>query len=208
MGNTSSRLGRPPASSSAETRARILDVARRKFATGGYEATSNRSLAEAAGLTTGAIYHYFDSKLDIYCAVQLEVQERVYARFQEAIGGPDTFASQLEAVLEAAHDLNCEDRTLAQFLGASRVDASRDSSLALALEAITSDVRAGFFSEMVELGVQTGEIDPTDREIVEIVIRTLTVGLTDAVSHDVKTHRAAVDGIKALIEGKLIKHTS
>ena len=87
MATKSTRLGRPPASSSAETRGRIIDVARRCFAELGYEATTNQAVASEVGITTGAIYHYFDSKLEIYKAVLDEVQERVYQRFAAAARG-------------------------------------------------------------------------------------------------------------------------
>ena len=59
----------------AETRRRILDVARQSFAELGYGGTTNRHIATKAGITTGALYHYFDSKLDLYLAVQQYVDE-------------------------------------------------------------------------------------------------------------------------------------
>ncbi len=114
------RLGRPPASSSAETRTRILQVARQSFAELGYGVTTNKYLATKVGITTGALYHYFDSKIDIYAAVYSEVTERVFDRFEAAIVGIDTFIGRFEAILEEAHRLNDEDHSLARFLGAAR----------------------------------------------------------------------------------------
>ena len=49
------------------------------FARDGYEATTNRSIAKASGITSGAIYHYFDSKAELYAAVYEEVYDRVFA---------------------------------------------------------------------------------------------------------------------------------
>jgi AcrR family transcriptional regulator len=62
-------VGRPPESDSAETRARILEVALRHFARDGYRGTSIKSVAHAADLTTGAVYYHFESKADLYRAV-------------------------------------------------------------------------------------------------------------------------------------------
>ncbi len=197
------KLGRPPASSSAETRGRIIDVARRSFAELGYEATTNRSLATEAGITTGAIYHYFESKLDIFIAVENEVQRRVYLRFGAAERSADTFIGKLEAVLETAHELNREDATLAQFLGASRIDRMRVPELAAAHTEMSAQ-RVDFFDDMVAFGVSTGEIDPADQATVSAMIHTMTVGLTDAVSNNLVAHRNAIDGFKALLEGKLL----
>jgi AcrR family transcriptional regulator len=48
--------------SKAATRARLLDEARRLFREHGYAATSLEQIAEAAGVTKGAIYGHFSSK--------------------------------------------------------------------------------------------------------------------------------------------------
>jgi AcrR family transcriptional regulator len=197
------RLGRPPATDSAETRRRILDVARLAFAERGYPAATNRNLAVEAGLTSGAIYHYFGSKLDLYIAVHDDAQERVFSRFTKAIGRSETFLGQIEAVLDEAHEMNKEDPTLAQFLGSLRVDTRRDPDLKKALKN-SGRVREQFFARIVDVGLETGEIDPSDKERVSAVVLTILTGLTDAVSGDRLQHRRAIDGIKALLEGKLI----
>ena len=199
------RLGRPPATNSAETRARILDAARLKFAAHGYDSASNRALALEAGLTTGAIYHYFGSKLDIYVAVYEDARRLAYDRFEKAIVGHDTFAGQLAATLETAHELNLEQPTLAQFLGSSRVDAARDPALAEALRAVEKASPIDFFDRMIDLGIATGEIRRKDRPLISALVRTLTVGLTDAVSSDHDRHRNAVDAINRLLVGDLLQ---
>ena len=70
------KLGRPPASSSIDTRQRILDVARQTFADVGWEVTTNKVVAEKADVTSAAIYHYFDSKLEMYRAVHDDAEEQ------------------------------------------------------------------------------------------------------------------------------------
>lgn len=198
------RLGRPPATDSADTRQRILDIARLAFAARGYDASTNRSLGADAGITAGAIYHYFGSKLDLYIAVHDDVQERVYSQFTEAVSAPPTFRTKMEAVLEAAHEMNKEDPSLAQFLGALRVDMRRNPELKKALQH-SAVAREEFFDRIVDHGVVTGEIDPSQRAQVSALVLTLLVGLTDAVSGNPSTHRLAVDAIEALFEGKLIR---
>ncbi len=179
-------------------------MARRCFAELGFEATTNRSLAEEAGITTGAIYHYFDSKLDIYTAVFEDVRRRVYDELEGAAAREDTFVLKLEAVLERAHSLNREDPTLATFLGAARVDARRHPEVAGALMAGWSEARNGFFASMVDHGITTGEIDLSLRDAAIALISVITVGLTDAVSDDLATHRLAVNGVKLLLRAELL----
>ena len=200
MASKSTRLGRPPASSSAETRGRIIDVARRCFAELGYEATTNHTVATEVGITTGAIYHYFDSKLEIYKAVLDEVQERVYKRFAAAERSSDSFVGKIEAVLETAHELNNDDPSLARFLGASRIDRRRVPELTSELG--RGDARRSeFFENIVDCGIATGEIAPDDRAAMLAYIEAFTIGLTDGLSHDQRDHRRALGGFKLVLEG-------
>ncbi|MFM8649774.1 MAG: TetR/AcrR family transcriptional regulator, partial [Actinomycetota bacterium] len=85
------KLGRPPATDSAETRRRILAIARETFAVHGYEVTTNRDIANQAGVTPAALYHYVPSKADLYVAVLEDAQGLVSARFNDAVAGRDTF---------------------------------------------------------------------------------------------------------------------
>ena len=55
--------------------------------------------ADEAGITTGALYHYFDSKLDIYRAVLEQVQQQVYDSFEAAEASADDFLGKLQAVV-------------------------------------------------------------------------------------------------------------
>src|SRR5467141_1772103 len=57
-------------------RAQILDGARRAFATYGYEGATVARLEEAIGLSRGAIFHYFDSKLDLFAELALAENRR------------------------------------------------------------------------------------------------------------------------------------
>src|SRR5437764_9730789 len=156
-------LGRPPASNSAETRQRILDVARETFAELGWGATTNKDLAAKAGITSGALYHYFDSKLDIYLAVYDEVQEAVDARFRAAMATGETFVEQFAAVLETAHEMNAEDPSLARFVGSCRVDITRHDELLRAIQR-RPNVAAGLVSQLADHAVDSGEIDASQRD--------------------------------------------
>lgn len=205
---TSQRLGRPRDSRSEETRDRLLDVARRLFAVGGYDGTTNKELADAAGLTTGAIYHYFESKQDLYMAVHAAVQDRVYRRFRDAAAqAGETCAAKLLAVLDEAHALNNEDPSLATFLVTARTDLPRHPELE-ATGAFEPRQRLAFFGEIVDLGVSTGELRPEDRQMTLDIIFALMMGLVSASSGDPATHRRAIDGAKRLVTGSLLRAPS
>jgi len=61
-----SRTGRRPGTPG--TRAAILAVARRRFATRGYDATSLRAIATEAGVDPALLIHYFGSKEGLFVA--------------------------------------------------------------------------------------------------------------------------------------------
>ena len=62
---------------SFETRAKILSVARTRFATKGYHGTSVDSIVKGTGLSKGAIYWHFSGKWDIYKSVLHAEAERI-----------------------------------------------------------------------------------------------------------------------------------
>ncbi|WP_420452280.1 SDR family oxidoreductase [Ilumatobacter sp.] len=202
-GATSRRLGRPPSSDSGATRRRILDIARASFASVGYGATTNRQLAADAGITAGALYHYFGSKLDLYLAVDDESRDDVYRRFDDAVAEADGFVGKLEAVLDAAHDLNQEDPTIAAFISSKRVDVRRHPEIAAAVDS-QSVRRDQFFDHLVDVGVATGEIASDRREMTLHLLNTILTGLVDAVSDDSDQHRSAIQAVKLLVRGDFL----
>ena len=197
------RRGRPPATDSADTRRAIIDNARRLFAERGYGGVTNKELAAASGITTGALYHYVESKLDLYVAVHHDMQGRVYGRFVEAVEASDTFRGQFEGMLEAAHQMNLDDHSLALFVGTVRSDMRRFPEVAERL-ARAEAARHEFFVGVVDAGVDTGEVRPADRERMVEFIRIMLIGLTEGASDAAVRHRCAIDAILALLRGDLL----
>jgi AcrR family transcriptional regulator len=142
-----------------------------------------RTLAAASGITTAALYHYVESKLDLYVAVHHDMQRRVYGRFVEAVEASDTFLGQFEALLEAAHRMNVEDHTLALFVGTVRSDMLRFPEIAERL-ARAHAARDEFFVSIVDTGVATGEVRADDRERMAEFIRIMLIALTEGASQD------------------------
>ena len=112
----------------------------------------------------------------------------------------DTFVGQFEAILEQAYQMNSRDPSLARFLASSRVDNSRHPELR---EAITRWAGDEVVSVLVKTGLATGEIPPRRKKEVSALVRAILVGLNDAVSDDLTQQRAAIDGVRGLLEGSL-----
>jgi AcrR family transcriptional regulator len=75
------------------TEARILDAATRIFVSDGYERTTIRGVAAAAGVDAGLVMHYFGSKLELFRRVIDE------APIPEVSGEPEQAAEQILATL-------------------------------------------------------------------------------------------------------------
>lgn len=56
----------------AATRQRILEVARELFASKGFDATTTRDIAKAAGIATGTMFNYFSSKEAVVGSLAIE----------------------------------------------------------------------------------------------------------------------------------------
>jgi AcrR family transcriptional regulator len=201
------RRGRPPDTKSSETYESLLDGARQLFGERGFGAVTNKDLAAAAGVTTGALYHYVESKLDLYVAVHDDMQQRIYRRFQIAERSEDTFLGKLQAVLDAAQSMNEEDPSLAKFVGVVRADLRRHPEVVDRLGSADA-ARERFFVEMVECGVESGEVRRQDVALLQEFIRVILIGLTEGTSDSPLRQRRAIDSIMAVMHGTLITPVS
>lgn len=81
---------------------RLLAAATRLFALHGFERTSVREIVAAAGVTKGAMYHYFDSKDDLLHEIYRRLLSLQTRRLDRIAGGPAPVAVRLR---EAAADV-------------------------------------------------------------------------------------------------------
>lgn len=78
-------------------RQRLLGEATRLFAARGFEGTSVQEIVLAAGVTKGAMYHYFDSKDDLLHEIYGRVLRMQMERLTGIADGPGTVAERLHA---------------------------------------------------------------------------------------------------------------
>jgi len=196
-------LGRPPASVSAETRSRILAAARDCFARLGYGQTTNKDIANAAGITTGAIYHYYDSKQELFVAVTREVTDLVFSEFESVAADQPTFLDKLRAVLDAASRLHEHDRTLARFSAICPIELQRHPELAAGVGDEVLTRGPTFFRRLVTEAKAKGElasdlkVHDTANMLVSVTIGLAFLGL---LTDNVPTHRGAVVTVERLFD--------
>ncbi|MEU3952039.1 TetR family transcriptional regulator [Streptomyces achromogenes] len=128
------RRGRPPRTESAGTRDRILAAAREEFSARGYEKTSVRGIAKAAGVDSALVHHYFGTKEQVFAAA-------IEVAFAPALDAPD-------AVAEGPAD-EVGERLTRFVLGIWEDPATRAPLLAVVRSAVDNDTAAAVLRRLV-----------------------------------------------------------
>jgi AcrR family transcriptional regulator len=84
-----------------ETRQRVMAAALERFATRGYGAVSMEEIAEAAGVTKGAVYHWFSDKDDLGRELQHDLYERLSAATLQALSPADDVVTNMIRAFDA-----------------------------------------------------------------------------------------------------------
>ncbi len=131
---TGRKRGRPPRTESADTRDRILTAAREEFSERGYEKTSVRGIAKAAGVDSALVHHYFGTKEQVFeAAVEIAAAP--------ALNAPDLVADgPLDRVGE---------RLTRYIFGVWENPATRMPLLAIVRSAVTNETAAAVFRRLV-----------------------------------------------------------
>jgi len=125
------RTGRRPGT--PDTRDAILAVARRRFATRGYDATSLRAIAADARVDPALLIHYFGTKEGL---------------FTEATGLPAGL-SELRSALVGASPREAAEALVRGYLGVVDSDKSRNAILALIRSAVSNEKAATMLREFL-----------------------------------------------------------
>jgi AcrR family transcriptional regulator len=101
------QVRRTQAERSAATQQALVAAARRLWGERGYAEVSTPEIAEAAGVTRGAMYHQFPDKTALFISVLEAVETDVMARLAAAVGAamPRTPADVLHAAADAWLDI-------------------------------------------------------------------------------------------------------
>lgn len=131
------RRGRPSRTDSADgpaARDRILTAAREEFSEQGYEKTSVRGIAKAAGVDSALVHHYFGTK------------EQVFEASIEVAVGPLLHAPG--AITEGPLD-GVGERLARFFFGVWENPATRKALLAIVRSAVNNEAAAGVFRRLI-----------------------------------------------------------
>ena len=96
------------------TRRRLLSAALATFASKGYEATTTREIAAAAGVTPGALYVHYASKEAMLFQISSDGHEQTLSIIQAASDGPGDAIERLRSAMYGLALWHAEHKTVAQ----------------------------------------------------------------------------------------------
>ncbi len=156
------------------TKQRIEQAALQLFATKGFEATGIRDIADRAGLSTAALYHYMGSKDELLVAFMVESMTELTRAARAALEGAEGPAAQLAALV----------RTHVGFhtLDAQRSLVADDELRAVSDVAFTKvmQLRDGYerlWAETLERGVRSGEFRFADARVTRLALLEMCNGI-------------------------------
>jgi AcrR family transcriptional regulator len=150
---TSRRRGRRTRAESAGTRDRILTVAREEFSERGYDKTSVRGIAKAAGVDSALVHHYFGTKEQIFAAA-------IEVAFAPALNAP-------EAVADGPLD-GVGERLTRFVFGVWENPATRTPLLAILRSAVNNETAATVFRRLIASQLMrrvAAQLDAPDAEL-------------------------------------------
>jgi AcrR family transcriptional regulator len=133
-----------------QTRQRILDAALGLFTERGYEATTMRNIAEAAGVALGNSYYYFPSKEHLVQAFYERLHEQHRAAVEPVLATERTLRRRLLGVSDAFLELIEPYHPVAGVLFRTAADPQSPINPFSELSRPTREAATAIFAEVVE----------------------------------------------------------
>lgn len=150
-------MAKRTAEDAAQTRANILGKAKALFATKGYAGTSAREISAAAGVTVGAMFHHFESKLALFQNVfedlelEMDAHAKAASRPELGLGVLDAFLAGVRISLDFAERPDFHRIVFIEAPAVFGEDKWREVDTRLGLKTVMAGTRAlmaaGFIAE-------------------------------------------------------------
>ncbi len=150
----------------AQTRQALLDAALTVFSKQGYQDTRLQDIAEAAGVTRGAIYHHFGGKNQLFITLIKEASEQIDAVIGDAIATGGSFAEVNSRVLVNSWTYLEENRRFSEVVELLNFKSGRSPELEEIIQQLMEgqraqvDLVAGYMKMGIEQGELRADLDP------------------------------------------------
>lgn len=136
----------------AETRRRLVEVARRMVFETGFQGIQIAAVAADAGVAVGTVYRYFPAKADLVVEVYRLVCDREIQVMRAIAGGDDPAPARLNALVRATAGRALQAGRSGYALVAEPVDAALDAERIVYRQAL-----ADAFRTVIEDGIAVGD---------------------------------------------------
>lgn len=165
---------------SEATKKKILEAALRLFRKRGFERTTMRDVAKAAGVALGAAYYYFPSKDALVLAYYDTTTETHMLEARVGMEMADSLEGRLRVIFHTKLDGIARDRKLLSALFRSVGDPSSELSIFSAQAKRVRDESIAIFREALE----KENLPPELRETLALAFWSLSMGLVLYFIHD------------------------
>ncbi|MEI6075039.1 MAG: TetR/AcrR family transcriptional regulator [Verrucomicrobiota bacterium] len=141
-----------------ETRRQILRAAQKRFANGGYAATSVQDIVNDAKVSKPALYYHFRDKADLFQALVHEAHDERYRILREAAAAGGGIRNQLEQILSALFAYFREHRELMRISFATMFAAPGELPENLSYTD-KCERNFGFLLSLIQQAQKNGELD-------------------------------------------------
>jgi AcrR family transcriptional regulator len=159
----------------------ILFSAQKLFREKGYAATSMRDLAKEVGVEAPSLYNHFSSKHELLKEICFDIAEQFYASFHQAVSHKLSYTEKLSAAITSHVQVifnNIEASTVffEEWMFLEGNDLAKFKKL-----------RSGYqqkFRELIEKGIETGEIKNMDVRVATFAILSSLNATHELYKHD------------------------
>jgi TetR/AcrR family acrAB operon transcriptional repressor len=164
----------------AQTRTNILDAAMQVFASKGYAGTRLDDVAQAAGVTRGAITWHFSKKANLLKAAldtgMAEYGSRIEKILDSGLSPLDTIRSLVKEMLSSLEADEAYRKSMEILLNRAELTMELQQGWDEYVKEIHSFRRT--LERVIQKGIMTGEIRPeTDPELIAITIVSVIIGI-------------------------------
>ena len=163
-------------SRSGQTKEKIKNAAKEKFAQEGYDATGVAGICQKAGISKGAFYHHFSSKQDLFIELLTDWLNELHIHLDrirdQAESTPEAFLLMAEKVKDIMEIGGEQLQIFLEFMS----KASRNPVI---WQATILPYRqySDFFSDMIRHGIREGTFRPVDTDLISKIMVSLAIGI-------------------------------
>jgi AcrR family transcriptional regulator len=151
--------GRPAATDSRDTRARILEAALKLFGNGSYVAVSMVAVGAESGVDKRTVRYHFGSKRELFEAARAEAFRRFVDEARRRVFSHDTARGRLKGWVDTYRNLHAFDTDVLRFMGFAVAEGITEPDNQVSLVEAGAEL-FGLLSEVVEEAMASGELNP------------------------------------------------